>query len=43
LEELFKRFISGLWNDKVVIFATENNDTSEAIIDDQFLQMRLIP
>jgi len=26
-------------NDEVVIFATENNGTSEAITDDEFLQM----
>jgi len=30
---------SGLSNNKVVIFATENSDTSEVITDDEFLQM----
>jgi len=38
LEESFKRF-SGLSNVEVVIFITENNDTSEVIINDEFLQM----
>jgi len=27
-------------NDEVVIFATENNDTSEVITDDELLQMQ---
>jgi len=39
LEESFRRFTGELWNDKVVIFATKNNGTSEAIIDNEFLQM----
>jgi len=33
-----QRFIGGLLNDEVVIFATKNNDTSKAIIDDEFLE-----
>jgi len=39
MEESFRRFIDGLLNDEVVIFATESNDTSEAITDDEFLQI----
>jgi len=31
-------FIGGLLNDEIVIFATKNNDTSKAIIDDEFLE-----
>jgi len=40
LEESFRRFTGRLSNEKVIIFATENNGTSEAIINHEFLQMK---
>ena len=40
MEESFRRFTGRLSNEKVIIFATENNGTSEAIINHEFLQMK---
>jgi len=39
LEESFRRFTGGLSDNEVVIFAIENNGTSKAITDDEFLQI----
>jgi len=39
LEESFRRFTGGLSNEKVVISIIQNNDTSEAITDYEFLQI----
>ena len=40
MEESFRRFTSELLNEKVVIFVTKHNVTSEAIRDDEFLQIK---